>query len=190
MHLCWSGWKEVFTRKPKQVSFNIMMVRRGEQDSKLSSKRINVDPRSGAALGKNTSTTLDHLLYESGYNRWEKKKSAFRFRVLEPLNISLASVLKFKRSDKRTLYMAFLIHVNPRRMRPDYIGDPVVVYVNLEIKWGISDQLIPRLQYQSQCGMKRVWQLQSSPGRWVQLMIAKRLTHLMPILDNPGQTSG
>ena len=37
--------------------------------------------------------------------------------------------------------MAFLIHVNPRRMRPDYIGDPVVVYVNLEIKWGISDRL-------------------------------------------------
>ena len=25
--------------------------------------------RSGAALGENTSTTLDHLLYESGYNR-------------------------------------------------------------------------------------------------------------------------
>ena len=43
----------------------------GERDSKLSNKRIKFDPRSGAALGKNTSTTLDHLLYESGYNRWE-----------------------------------------------------------------------------------------------------------------------
>ena len=113
-----------------------------------------------------------------------------KFGVLEPLNISLASVLEFKRSEKKTLYMAYLIHVNPRRMRPDYIGDPVVVYVNLEIKWGISDRLIPRLQYQSQCHMKRVWQLQLSPGRWVQLMIAKRLTRLMHIFDNPGQTSG
>ena len=72
-------------------------------------------------------------------------------------------------------------------MRPDYIGDPVVVYVNLEIKWGISNRLIPRLQYQTDCRMKRVWQ-QLSPDRWVQLMIAKRLTRLTHIFDNPGQT--
>ena len=61
----------------------------------MSKKRINVDPRSGAALGKNTSTTLDHLLYESGYNRREKKKNliydlaefgAFSYRTLNYFN--------------------------------------------------------------------------------------------------------
>ena len=66
-------------------------------------------PRSGAALGENTSTTLDHLLYESGYNRLEVRT-------------------------EETHTNLFIPPLNRRRMRPNYIGDPVVVYVNLEIK--------------------------------------------------------
>ena len=35
----------------------------------------------------------------------------------------------------KTCWRCFTLFSTPRRFRPNYIGDPVVVYVNLEIKW-------------------------------------------------------
>ena len=35
----------------------------------------------------------------------------------------------------KTCWKCFKPPLTCRRFRPDYIGDPVVVYVNLEIKW-------------------------------------------------------
>ena len=50
--------------------------------------------RSGAALGENTSTTLDHLLYESGYNRWEKILLLISNTHIFQLEISLFCAVK------------------------------------------------------------------------------------------------